>query len=120
MRTLCIPDAHGPDHAGQTRSFTHSHHAEAHQMNTRRIPVAALIAGALLLGSMQGVAQDKAKADKPQASPDEQEMMKKWQAVSTPGEGHKKLEDVAGTWDVELKRWSQGPDKPPAVTRGSA
>ncbi len=89
-------------------------------MNTTRIPVAALIAGALLLGSMQGRAQDKAKADNPQASPDEQEMMKKWEQVSTPGEAQKKLGDLEGTWDVEMSIWMGGPEHNPTVTHGAA
>jgi len=91
-------------------------------MNSRRNTLAALIAGALLICCMPLHAQETGQGTKakPQATPDEQEMMKKWMQVSTPGDAQKKLEDLVGTWDVEMSIWSKGPDAPPSVTHGSA
>lgn len=74
----------------------------------------------LLAAPLVAQTTDKEKAPQAQQSPNQVEMMKKWKAVSTPADAHKKLDDLAGTWDVESKFWSNGPDKPPTVTKGSA
>jgi len=84
--------------------------------------IAALIAGAILLSGSLVRAQEagKDKNAKPQMPPGQEEMMKKWMEVSTPADGHKKLEDLVGTWDVEMTMWGQGPGSAPTVSRGSA
>jgi hypothetical protein len=52
-------------------------------------------------------------------SQEEQEMMKKWQAYATPGQGHKFLQKFVGQWEVTTKMW-QKPGAKPEITQGSA
>lgn len=49
----------------------------------------------------------------------QEEMMKRWQESMTPGDPHKKLEEMAGTWDAETKTWMSGPNAEPAVSTGT-
>ena len=47
------------------------------------------------------------------------EMMKIWKAAATPGEAHKKLDAMAGSWNIQAKMW-MGPDAPPMESKGTA
>src|SRR4051812_5013882 len=78
-------------------------------MKLRMFLFAIAIAAALVLSISRTDAQDKAKPDA-----DMQEMMKKWAEVSTPGEGHKMLEQFVGKWDTISRAWGEGPGKPPS------
>jgi hypothetical protein len=84
---------------------------------------AALSLVGLSLGSLPVRAEDKPKAAaKPAASagaPSQEEMMKAWMAVATPGEAHKKLEPVVGSFTVATKMWMD-PSKPPEATSGTS
>jgi hypothetical protein len=63
----------------------------------------------------------KGEAAPGQPTPEQMaEMMKKWQASATPGENHKHLEPLVGTWDLTMKTWMGGPDSEPAVSTGTA
>lgn len=64
--------------------------------------------------SAQGKQKSKTKM------PSQEEMMKKWQEVMTPGDAHKKLEAFVGSWDVEAKVWMGGPKSEPSVSKGTA
>lgn len=77
------------------------------------------IACALALSITKTGAQDKAKGD-PKPAADMQEMMKKYMEAATPSEGHKFLEQFVGKWDMAMRMWGQGPDKPPTETKGGA
>src|SRR4051812_30399351 len=81
-------------------------------MKLRMLLFAIAVAGALALSIGRTDAQDKAKSDAKPAA-DMQEMMKKWMAVATPGEGHKLLEPLVGKWDIVTRMWVEGPNKPP-------
>ena len=83
-------------------------------MKLRMFLFAIAIAAALVLSISRTDAQDKAKPDA-----DMQEMMKKWAEVSTPGEGHKTLEQFVGKWDTVIRMWPEGPGKPPVESKGS-
>ena len=48
-----------------------------------------------------------------------QEMMKKYQEASTPGEAHKTLAEAAGKWKTEVSTW-QTADAKPEVNKGTA
>lgn len=86
-------------------------------------------AGALVLAaavSVVGVAAaDEAKkpatpakaSDQP--AMDEKAMMDAWMKVATPGEGHKWLEPVVGTWDAKITMW-MAPGAPPQESTGSS
>ena len=58
--------------------------------------------------------------DKKHAAPmDEKAMMELWQKMSTPGEGHKRLDAFVGSWTTKNTMWME-PGKPPEVTEGTA
>lgn len=66
------------------------------------------------------VASDAAKAGVP--SPEEAakaEMMAKWQAVATPGEEHKRLEPIVGSWKYTMKWWME-PNAPAEQSDGTS
>ena len=88
----------------------------------RSLPLAALALAAGLLLVPLSRAQEKARdnAAKPQPSPEEQEMMKKWMQVATPADAHNKLNDLEGTWDVDMKIYEHGPTNPPTVSKGTS
>jgi hypothetical protein len=58
-------------------------------------------------------------ADKVQGGmdPQMQEMMKKYQAAATPGEQHKMLSEMAGSWKYVSKMWEK-PDAQPQESKG--
>ena len=77
-----------------------------------------------LLLSPSAFSEDKpkgaAQAAKPAAAaPSQEEMMKAWMAVASPGDAHKKLEPVVGSFTVQTKMWMD-PSKPPEETGGTS
>ena len=76
-----------------------------------------LIIAALTVGSVHAQ-ESKEKSTK--KMPNQEEMMKKWEASMTPGEPHKKLAAMVGTWDAEVKSWMNGPSGEPTVSAGSS
>ncbi|MEZ4269329.1 MAG: DUF1579 domain-containing protein [Myxococcota bacterium] len=46
--------------------------------------------------------------------------MAEWLKLSAPGDGHKALEPLVGTWDTVTKLWMGGPDAPATESRGTA
>jgi hypothetical protein len=74
-----------------------------------------IVIAALAIG-----ADEKAKKTTPAAGKmDEKAMMEMMAKYSTPGEEHKKLEALAGTWDATVKMWMD-PNAPPQETKGVA
>ena len=61
----------------------------------------------------------RAQGKKKMKAPSQEEMMKRWQEVMTPGDPHKKLEQMVGTWDAETKMWMNGPNAEPSVSTGT-
>lgn len=59
-----------------------------------------------------------AKAPAKPAMPTQEQMMEAWMKAATPGEPHKKLEAMAGTWEAKSKAWMD-PTKPPEETTGT-
>ena len=62
-------------------------------------------------------ADEKAKSAK--AAADEKAMMEAWTKYMTPGEAHKKLATMAGTWDTSAKMWMQ-PGAPASESKGTS
>jgi Protein of unknown function (DUF1579) len=74
-------------------------------------PFARLLAAALVLGCAAALpAQDTA---------DEKAMMEAWQKAATPGEPHKKLDALVGTFDAKV-RSTIDPAKPPEDSVGTS
>lgn len=91
-------------------------------MNYAKMVGSTLLIGGFLLpfGSASGQDAGKKQEPKAQQMPGQEEMMKKWAEVSTPGDAHRKLDDLVGTWDAEMKMWMQGPGSVPSVTKGTS
>jgi len=78
---------------------------------------AVVLALAILLVG-ESMAQEKKKAAK--KMPSQEEMMKRWEESMKPGEAHKKLEAMVGTFDAEVKLWMNGPTGEPTVSKGTS
>lgn len=90
-------------------------------MNHRLMLFGAACAAALLVLPAPGSSQEKAQKDPPAAQSAEMDaMMKKWVEAATPGEPHKKLNDMVGTWQTTMRSWINGPDGEPTVSKGSS
>lgn len=73
-----------------------------------------------LLCSAPLAAQDTAmQSAEHKVSPEQQAMMEAYQKAGTPGEEHKKLAAMAGTYDLTVKAWHE-PGKPPTTDTGTA
>ena len=59
-----------------------------------------------------------AKDKKPEKQMDPQAMMEVWKKLATPGEPHKQLASLAGSWTTKTKEWME-PGKPPTEAAGS-
>jgi hypothetical protein len=76
-----------------------------------------------IAGLIAAAAQAQEKTQQPGQQPPRAEMdetMKKWMEFATPGDAHKRLNDLVGTFVVESKAWMGGPHAQPSVTKGSA
>jgi len=79
----------------------------------RFIPVTS-IGLCLVLAASVAMAKDK----KPEKQMDPQAMMEMYQKLATPGEPHKQLASLAGSWTTKTKEWME-PGKPPTEADGS-
>lgn len=90
-------------------------------MKRNRLPALTFLAVFSLVGALTALAQEKGKeAPKaPAAAPSQEEMMKAWTAVASPGEAHKKLEPTVGSFTLKTKFWMD-PGKPADETAGTS
>jgi hypothetical protein len=56
---------------------------------------------------------------KKRREPTEEEMMAAWQAASTPGEGHRRLDPIVGTFKTRTS-FTMAPGAPPQVSEGTS
>jgi uncharacterized protein DUF1579 len=76
----------------------------------------ALFAGLLLAGA--ATAQDAKPGDRPMSG-EQKAAMETWARFATPGEGHKALAGMVGTWDAEVTSWMD-PGQPPMKSKGTS
>jgi hypothetical protein len=77
--------------------------------------------GAVGIAALTGqvLSQDPGQMKGNMPSPEEmQKMMKKMMELSQPGENHKRLDDLAGEWDVVMHMYMGGPGTPPTESKG--
>ncbi|HSP16603.1 MAG TPA: DUF1579 domain-containing protein [Thermoanaerobaculia bacterium] len=55
----------------------------------------------------------------PQMSAQEKAMMDAWMKFATPGEGHKALDPMVGSWEAKVTMW-QAPGAPPQVSTATS
>ncbi len=85
---------------------------------SRRTFVGGVVVGLLFaLAAPCVVAQQQ--AEKPKMTAEQQAAMEAWMKVATPGEGHKALEPLIGSWNVETTMWEK-PGNPPEKGAGVA
>ncbi len=72
---------------------------------------AAAVVEKIMEPAMDKVAGQEVEKAVAEMDPKQAEMMKKWQEYSTPGEAHKVLDQLVGSWDYEMKWWmaAEGP-----------
>jgi hypothetical protein len=75
----------------------------------------------LTLGCALALCTSALFADEPKKSAEDVQkaQMEAWMKASTPGDAHKKLDHMVGTWDVTVKSWMQ-PGAPPMESTGTA
>jgi hypothetical protein len=77
----------------------------------------ALMAAVVILPATAADAQDSKKSDKKPAS--EADSMAQMMEMAKPGDHHKRLQELAGTWSYTVKWW-MSPDAPPSESSGTA
>ena len=76
---------------------------------------------AVLLLSFAAVAQEHSHGQaQPQMSAEEKAQMDAMMKAGTPGDAHKKLSSMVGTWDTTVKMFSPNPGAPAQVSTGVA
>lgn len=85
----------------------------------RNARIVSLALGSLLLAAPLAAEEKPAPPAKKAAAPSHDEVMKAWQAASTPGKEHERMAKMAGTWTAKVKAWME-PGKPPEETDGTS
>ena len=96
-------------------------------MNLGRIRIGfvagLLIGGFLAAGARPTIGAEppktKASEEKPAMSAEEQAQMNAWQKAMTPGEHHKALDPMVGTFNAKVKMWMK-PGAPPEESAGAS
>ena len=70
-----------------------------------------------LLAAVCAGADEKQRAKEPSA--DEKAMMDAWMKYATPGDVHKKMAGMEGTWTTKVREW-MAPGAPPQESEGTA
>ena len=73
----------------------------------------------MLLAGVALAQEKKAEEKKAAGPPDEKAAMEAMQKAATPGDAHKKLEPLIGTFDVKVKMWMD-PSKPAEESTGTS
>jgi uncharacterized protein DUF1579 len=77
----------------------------------------AFVVCATLLVAGVAAAQDAMKPGEKPMSAEQKAMMDAWARYAMPGEGHRSLAGMVGTWDAEVTSWMD-PGQPPAKSKG--
>ncbi len=80
---------------------------------------AGILALAMVLLTCAATAAEKEKKAAKAAPPDEKAMMEAMMKAATPGEPHKKLDSMIGTWDTRVTMWMD-PSKPSQESTGTS
>jgi hypothetical protein len=87
----------------------------------QKLFVAFLLTGALVLPLLADDTSTPKAEDKPAGQPSDAQMMAAMMEMAKPGENHKLLEGMAGSWNYTLKCWMSPDGKaPPIETSGKA
>ncbi|MBW3543191.1 MAG: DUF1579 domain-containing protein [Planctomycetes bacterium] len=83
-----------------------------------RLLMAALAAAVAITvaASIPVLSQDQP----PKRTLDQQEMMKRWMEVATPGKQHDVFNPLVGKWETTTRLWMAGPEGPAVESKGTA
>jgi hypothetical protein len=81
-----------------------------------KLKVCIALAMVLVCFAIPALAQEQKQ---PQMTAEQKAQMDAWMKYATPGEGHKILESMIGTWDAKVSMWEQ-PGGQPQVSTGTA
>jgi uncharacterized protein DUF1579 len=81
-----------------------------------KLKVCVALALVLVCLAVPAFAQEQKQ---PQMSAQEKAMMDAWMKFATPGEGHKLLDHMVGSWDAKVTMW-QAPGAPPQVSTATS
>jgi hypothetical protein len=85
------------------------------------VALALALAAAVPVAAQDKAAEPKAKpAAKGKKAPSHEEMMRAWQAASSPGAPHKELVKMAGSWTTHVKSWMDPKSPAPEESDGTA
>jgi Protein of unknown function (DUF1579) len=90
-------------------------HQSRRQSGAIVFAVTLAVAGGFV--SINAADEKPAKKDKSAAKPTQEEMMKAWMEVATPGPAHKLLETYVGKWETTSKMW-MAPGGEPMEAKG--
>ena len=79
--------------------------------------MSAVVAALALAVAAAGPVLGQEASKQPEMTPEQKAAMEAWMKVATPGEGHKVLEPMVGSWNVRMTMW-QAPDGPAQVSQG--
>ena len=77
------------------------------------------VALALVLVCATSLLAQSSDQQQQQMTPEQKAQMDAWMKYMTPGEGHKALAHMIGTWDAKVSMW-QSPSAPPQVSTGTS
>ena len=86
-------------------------------MKARNSLAGVLALGMVILASSAAMGADKGKKAAKAGPPDEKAMMEAMAKAGSPGEAHKKLDPMVGTFETKAKMWMD-PSKPAEETSG--
>ena len=86
-------------------------------MKLRHALACSLVALTAITVAVPSHAQDKKSGA---GMPDMAAVMKEYMKLSAPGDGHKALQPLVGSWDCVTRTWFAGPGSPPTEDKGSA
>ena len=84
-----------------------------------RNSLAGVLALAMVALASTAMGAEKEKKAAKAGPPDEKAAMEAMMKAGTPGEPHKKLESMIGTWDTKVTMWMD-PSKPPQESTGTS
>ncbi len=88
-------------------------------MRTLRGLGVAVIAGSAVVLAGVGSAAGQQAGKQPEMTAEQKAAMEKWMLCATPGEGHKALEPIVGSWNVTMTMWEK-PGGPAQTSTGTA